>query len=32
MKSIMNLFGLIIEVVLRPKEVKEFLILPKRWI
>ena len=32
MKSIMNLFGLIIEVVLRPKEVKEFQILPKRWI
>ena len=32
MKSIMNLLGLIIEVVLRPKEVKEFQILPKRWL
>ena len=31
-KSIMDLLGLIIEVVLRPKEVKEFQILPKRWL
>ena len=31
-KSIMDLFGLIIEVVLRPQEVKEFPILPKRWV
>ena len=29
-KSIMDLFGLIIEVVLEPQEVKEFQILPKR--
>ena len=32
MKSIMDLFGLIIEIVLRPREVKGFPILPKRWV
>ena len=32
LRSIMDLFGFIIEVVLRPKEVKEFQILPKRWV
>ena len=31
-KSIMDLFGFIIEVVLRPQEVKGFTILPKRWV
>lgn len=32
MKLIMDLFGLIIEVVLRPKEITGFKILPKRWV
>ena len=32
LKSIMDLFGFIIEVVLRPQEVKEFQIWPKRWV
>jgi putative transposase len=32
MKLIMDLFGFIIEVVLRPKEITGFKILPKRWV
>ena len=32
MKLIMDLFGLIIEVVPRPKEITGFKILPKRWV
>ena len=32
MKLIMDLFGLIIEVVLRPQEITGFKILPKRWV
>ena len=32
MKLIMDLFGFIIEVVIRPKEITGFKILPKRWV
>jgi transposase len=32
MKLIMDLFGLIIEVVLRPQKTTGFKILPKRWV
>jgi putative transposase len=32
MQSIMNLFGFILEVILRPKEIVGFKILPKRWV
>ena len=32
MKLIMDLLGFMIEVVVRPKEIKGFKILPKRWV
>ena len=32
MRRVMNMFGWIVEIVLRPLEKKGFIVLPKRWV